>query len=224
MACVTDYRLFAIDATLDALPLHHFEGQDTHLGEDIVQSFEQFPRCPGIIVVSHHQFCGIIGRIQFLEWMLSSHVDVLSTPLALLRRMQQTPPLVLSVSTPIQDAAQQLLTRSPLNDDPIVVQIDAQTYRLLDRQVLLRAAWQIKEMAIRLQCERTHIQMIQTEKMASLGRLVNGVSHEILDPVGFIWGNLCHVSDYTQDLLQLIQRYEEQLVPLPPPLQELREE
>ncbi|NET10923.1 MAG: sensor histidine kinase [Symploca sp. SIO2B6] len=224
MACVTDYRLFAIDATLDALPLHHFEGQDTHLGGDVVQSFEQFPRCPGIIVVNHHQFCGIIGRIQFLEWMLSSHVDVLSTPLALLRRMQQTPPLILPISMPIQDAAQQLLTRSPLNDDPIVVQIDAQTYRLLDRQVLLRAAWQIKEMAIRLQCERMHIQMIQTEKMASLGRLVNGVSHEILDPVGFIWGNLCHVSDYTQDLIQLIQRYEEQLVPLPPPLQELREE
>ena len=56
--------------------------------------------------------------------------------------------------------------------------------------------------------ERAQAQIIQSEKMASLGRLVDGVAHEILDPVGFIWGNLTHVSTYSQQLLTLLEAYQ----------------
>ena len=44
--------------------------------------------------------------------------------------------------------------------------------------------------------------------MAMLGRLVDGIAHEILDPVGFIWGNLTHVSRYSQEILEFISAYE----------------
>jgi PAS domain S-box-containing protein len=51
----------------------------------------------------------------------------------------------------------------------------------------------------------TQAQLIQTEKMSSLGQLVAGIAHEINNPVSFIYGNLTHASQYTEDLLDLVQ-------------------
>ena len=225
VVCVVDDRLRPLDATLETLPLHHFEGNRSHFIGEVTPFFEQYPDCPGIVVMDQERFMGMISRQQILEWFIAPRTNGFEQALSLLIRMARVEPLILPVTTPLLDAAQQVLAL-PLvqQSDPIVVRIDANTYRLLDAPILLRAAWQVREMEIRLRLERSHIQMIQTEKMASLGRLVNGVAHEILDPVGFIWGNLCHISDYTQDLLQLINAYESTLSPLPTELTELREE
>ena len=47
-------------------------------------------------------------------------------------------------------------------------------------------------------------QLIQQEKMASLGQLVAGVAHELNNPVGFIYANFPQLEDYVKDLLALI--------------------
>jgi signal transduction histidine kinase len=60
--------------------------------------------------------------------------------------------------------------------------------------------------------------------MASLGRLVNGVAHEILDPVGFIWGNLTYVSDYSKNLMELLCVYDAHCADPPPKIAQLKEE
>ncbi|MBD2740234.1 PAS domain S-box protein [Coleofasciculus sp. FACHB-1120] len=52
-------------------------------------------------------------------------------------------------------------------------------------------------------------QLIQTEKMSSLGQMVAGIAHEINNPVNFITGNLSHTSDYIQDLLDLVHLYQQ---------------
>ncbi len=56
--------------------------------------------------------------------------------------------------------------------------------------------------------QKTQAQMIQSEKMASLGQLVAGIAHEINNPINFIHGNLVYIGDYTQGLLELVQLYQ----------------
>jgi CheY-like chemotaxis protein len=64
--------------------------------------------------------------------------------------------------------------------------------------------------------KHTQAQLIQTEKMSSLGRMIAGVAHEINNPVSFIYGNLSHASEYFRNLMRLLQIYR-QTYPHPTP-------
>ncbi|HEY9296504.1 MAG TPA: AAA family ATPase, partial [Phormidium sp.] len=71
----------------------------------------------------------------------------------------------------------------------------------------------LKDQAIKLQkaldeLKQAQAQIIQTEKMSSLGQLVAGVAHEINNPVNFIYGNLNHAKEYSEQLLHLITLYQ----------------
>jgi len=71
------------------------------------------------------------------------------------------------------------------------------------------------------QLTSTQSQLIQNEKMSSLGQLVAGVAHEINNPVNFIYGNLTHANEYTQDLLKVIELYQNHY---PDPVPEIQDE
>ncbi|GGA43464.1 ATP-binding sensor histidine kinase [Okeania sp. KiyG1] len=58
--------------------------------------------------------------------------------------------------------------------------------------------------------QNTQSQLIQTEKMSSLGQMVAGIAHEINNPITFISGNINHVAEYSQDLLDLINIYQQE--------------
>ncbi|MBE9052867.1 AAA family ATPase [Nostocales cyanobacterium LEGE 11386] len=58
--------------------------------------------------------------------------------------------------------------------------------------------------------QSTQTQLIQSEKMSSLGQMVAGIAHEINNPINFIHGNISHTSEYVQDLLDLIAIYQQE--------------
>ncbi|MBA3922478.1 MAG: HAMP domain-containing histidine kinase, partial [Nostocaceae cyanobacterium] len=61
-----------------------------------------------------------------------------------------------------------------------------------------------------LELQYTQVQLIQSEKMSSLGQLVAGIAHEINNPVNFIYGNLTHVTEYIQELMHLLKCYQQE--------------
>jgi two-component system, NtrC family, sensor kinase len=56
--------------------------------------------------------------------------------------------------------------------------------------------------------ERTQAQMVQSEKMASIGQLAAGVAHEINNPTGFVSSNLKSLGDYQDDISRLLSTYQ----------------
>ncbi|MEM9770655.1 MAG: histidine kinase dimerization/phospho-acceptor domain-containing protein, partial [Cyanobacteria bacterium P01_D01_bin.73] len=81
-------------------------------------------------------------------------------------------------------------------------------------ELLLQSSMDAQEQAYELsqnlkQLQHAQAQLIQTEKMASLGQLVAGVAHEINNPISFIYGNLEHLREYVSGLSQLINLYRE---------------
>jgi len=54
------------------------------------------------------------------------------------------------------------------------------------------------------------VQLIQSEKMVAMGQLVAGIAHEINNPINFIYGNLTYASQYIEDLVNLIEVYQEE--------------
>lgn len=71
------------------------------------------------------------------------------------------------------------------------------------------------EMALE-QLKHAQTQLVQTEKMSSLGRLVAGVAHELNNPANFIYGNLAHLQHYVRDLTSLLYLYRQEY-PQPSP-------
>ncbi|WP_375491533.1 AAA family ATPase [uncultured Nostoc sp.] len=104
---------------------------------------------------------------------------------------------------------------------------NAQFYAKLEEKIQERTR-ELNENNVRLkqtlrELKLTQTQLIQTEKMSSLGQMIAGIAHEINNPVSFIHGNLVHIDNYTQDLLSLIDIYQNIYPDLAPEIEEFLE-
>ncbi|MBE9118140.1 AAA family ATPase [Lusitaniella coriacea LEGE 07157] len=72
--------------------------------------------------------------------------------------------------------------------------------------------------------QTAQLQLVQNEKMATLGNLVAGVAHEINNPLSFIGGNVDAAKDYIADLFEIIQGYQNELPQTSSELEELLED
>ncbi|MEH2296045.1 sensor histidine kinase [Nostoc sp.] len=220
-------RDLGLESTLQELPMYNFPVEINRTGMEVAHFLEKYPLLPGVILVEQGKFIGMISRRRVLEFLIRPYGQELfvQQPLAVLYSYARIPMLLLADTTSILTAMQLSLKRSPeLLAEPIVVQTQSGAYRLLDVQELNIISWQIRGIDNLVRYERSQAQMIQNDKMANLGRLVDGVAHEILDPVGFIWGNIIYVSTYSQDLLKLIAAYDKELPSASQAINQIKEE
>lgn len=233
-----------LNSTLRDLPLHQISLDVDRPGGELFQCFEEQPLLPGVLLVQAGTFVGVISRRRFFERMSRPYSLELfvKRPIHILYDFIQTELLILSGDTIIPVAAQLALQRSPdLLYEPIVVEMEPNSYRLLAVDRLLLAQSEMHQIALQsLQqsqqalayekeqleqrvSERTQeltealhtlkqaqVQLIQTEKMSSLGQMVAGIAHEINNPVNFISGNLDYTMRYAQDLLSLVTLYQQE--------------
>ncbi|WP_294245083.1 ATP-binding protein [Propionivibrio sp.] len=85
-------------------------------------------------------------------------------------------------------------------------QLEAKQARDMLKKFNLQLTHQVEEGAHAL--EQAQLQLMQSEKMASIGQLAAGVAHEINNPVGFVSSNLGSLTDYLQDIISIIAAYE----------------
>ncbi|GAX36634.1 sensor histidine kinase [Nodularia sp. NIES-3585] len=216
-----------LESVLQELPIYNFQVEISCSGAEVADFLDKYPLLPGAILLEQGQFLGMISRRRLLEILIRPHGKELFTQetLGVIYSYARTAILLLPGTTSILTGLQHTLRRSPeLLAEPIVVQTAANTYKLLDIHDLNIAAWQIQGIETQVRYERSQAQMIQNDKMVRLGRLVDGVVHEILDPLSFIWGNLTYISNYSQDLLKLIAEYDQELPQIPDKINNFKEE
>lgn len=101
-------------------------------------------------------------------------------------------------------AAEQALRKS---HDELEERVRQRTAELTIANTQLQAEKAAQEELIGKLAE-AHSQLLQSEKMASIGQLASGVAHEINNPIGFVNSNMGSLQRYMQDLLKLLSEYE----------------
>jgi len=117
----------------------------------------------------------------------------------------------------VEERTAQLLESNELLRRDLIKRQRVEEVLRLSQTSLKNQAQQLEETVRKLQ--QTQSQLVQTEKMSSLGQMIAGIAHEINNPVNFIYGNLSHTSHYIKELIQLLGLYQKHY---PEPVSEIR--
>lgn len=98
----------------------------------------------------------------------------------------------------------------------------AQLYQAsLDAQAIAEEHAQELDYALH-KLQKTQLQLVQSEKLSTLGYLSAGLAHEINNPLNFIYGNIAHAKDHVEDLMEYLEVVE--AAGISPELQKVSEE
>ncbi len=180
--------------------------------------------------VKGHSAADLLGHSLF-ECMPLEDVDQVQKRLAEASAKKRNFTLEHRDITPTGDVVWERVTGLPLLDEDgniigfrgtglsITKQKEAEI-KLRESEAQLRQQAQELEETLQ-EVRQMQMQLVQSEKMSSLGQLVAGVAHEINNPVSFIYGNLSYASDYIGDLMRILQLYQQHY---PQPAAEIAQE
>lgn len=184
-------------------------GTSSFLRESLNESLILLQTFMGVVSVSTMLFSAILVERQQAEIGLTVANETLERrveerTLALTKTNE-----ILQVEIAEREQAELALRHSEVNNTKLITSLQQQT-RTLERTLQ--------------DLKNAQGQLIQTEKMSSLGQMVAGVAHEINNPVSFIYGNLVYATEYSQALLTLIELYRQEYIDTTGPIQQLTEE
>ncbi len=192
---------FNPDIILSDYNLPEFNGMNAL---EIVQ--RSHPEIPVIMVT------GALSDIAAVELIHAGAKDyVLKDRLARLTPAIQRA-LAMEQSARARQTAEQALRKS---HDELEERVRQRTAELTVANTALQAEKAAQQELIKKLAE-AHSQLLQSEKMASIGQLAAGVAHEINNPIGFVNSNLGTLQRYMQDMLKALSAYEDSEAQLPP--------
>lgn len=161
------------------------QGQGSFIRKDLNESLILLQTFMGAIAIT------TLMMMAVLEERRQSRLDLITANEQLALRVEER--------TAALDALQQA------NDQLLVEVAERKQAEEILRQSEARLREQTQQLEETLHnLTVTQAQLVQTEKMSSLGQLLAGVAHEINNPVNFIAGNLNHVQQYATDLLGFV--------------------
>ncbi|YAF98778.1 MAG: response regulator [Nodularia sp. CChRGM 3473] len=107
----------------------------------------------------------------------------------------------------------------PFNGAEVISRIENQI-NLRSLQIQLKEKNQLLQAAFD-NLQAVQVQQIQNEKMVGLGQLVAGIAHEVNNPISFIYGNLQYARQYVQDLVNIIEAYQQEYPQPNPQIQKI---
>jgi PAS domain S-box-containing protein len=121
------------------------------------------------------------------------------------------------ISVPVMEGDQVRMMLGVGNKTTDYDEADVDTLRLIGNDLWRIASRARAQAALKLrvdelvalnqQLAQTQLQLLQSEKMASIGQLAAGVAHEINNPIGFVKSNFSSLGRYVDDLLGIASAY-----------------
>jgi len=203
-----DHRILIVDDEESVLNLFASYLSETYSCETAVNAQEALDilaREPFALVLTDVQMPGLSG-VELLRRITEHYKDTAVIIVSGIARTQR-------VMDAIRVGASDYLIK-PCDLDVLTISVE----RALERRMLLRNASRYKqdlehrnaELARqKTEMERLQAQVLQAEKMASLGQLAAGVAHELNNPAGFIYSNIDLLKGYIERLKRCLFDYDQ---------------